>query len=189
MNQEEIKILKQMIRNKHREYVLLGALLPYGLKVWWKVLNERQFNHILEINDGYAIIYRSYNIVVDEFIKYKLDPCLFMYKFGHQVRNLANNYIKHFKKNHHRVLNSSNQNENLADVHADTHTVEWDKYNAKLEYYLSFCKNEYEKNLLILKSQGYSNVEVATKLHVNSKKIENDLYIIRKNIRNNEIYI
>ena len=125
--------------------------------------------------------------MLDEFIRYQLDPCLFLCKFGYTVRNQANNYIKIFKKNHHSILNDHETSDEMQ--YEDQQMNEAQKCHNTLDYYLSFCKNDYEKNLLILKSQGYSNLEVAKKLHVKTKKIENDLYVIRKNIRNNEIYI
>ncbi len=183
MTKEQEKILKNMIYRKRINYLLLASVLPYGLAVWKKVLTKRNFNDLLEINDGYAVVYRSYNVVVNEFIQYKLKPCMFMLKFSTKIWQLGNNYITSLSTDKHKVLNSYRTTKNSLQSFEDNE----DKY--LYNYYSSFCENDLQTNIFYLKIKGYTNDEIAQQLKITRRKVEYNLYVIRKKYQSNNIYI
>ncbi len=189
MDKQQVALLQEMIDHQRFDYLLLGSVMNYGLKIWRKLINRKRFEDVLEINDGYVIVYRSYGIVLHEFIKYKLDPCLFLTKLGAKIWQLGANYIRSFQTNCHKVLNGEKaEGNNIIPEHMleiQEHNDDGDMY----QYYSSFCENEMQSKIFYLKSMGYTNEEVARSLKIPRKKVEYNVYVIRKKYQSYNIYI
>lgn len=177
MNNQQLELLNQMIKTKQKEYILFASLIPFGLKLWNKILIKYKVNNVLELNDGYIVLYKSYNKVLDEFIDYKLDSSLFLIKFADKIYKYGNNFIRTITNKSHHILNNylpiDQIYEKIKDPIVNDANTFW------IDDYLSWCK-PYYRDLIRLKYKGYTNYEISNILHINSKKVENDLYFIRK---------
>ncbi len=162
MDHNQEKLLKEMINKKRFDYNLLATVMNYGLKVWKNILSKRNFKDILEINDGYCVVYHSYNAVIEEFIKYRLDPSMFLVKFASKIWQIGNNYITSLSGNHHHVLNKNFKDEYSEDAIYDKNNKEEPMIGIEAyQYYSSFCENKLQGEIFQLKAKGFSNQEIA----------------------------
>ncbi len=138
-----------------------------------------------------ANVYRSYNIVVDEFIQYDLDPAMFLLKFSHKIWQVSNNYINSLSGVYQQILNTCSTSLPTEENELDLLAIdEENHYNQETyDYYASFCDNQVQSNIFFLKTKGYTNSEIAQYLKIPKRKVEYNLGIIRKKYQINNIYI
>lgn len=182
MKNDQYELLLNMIKKKKIDYELLGNVMPYAKKVWYNEIKKYNFEFLFEIDDGICLIYDSFNKTVDEFIKYDLDPVLFLTKFALRIRRNTQNLIRSNKINGHYVLNNHDSLEKNGDL-----IIVDDSVNTSLllDNLYNYCKKNIEKKIIEMKIIGYTNIEISKILRISKKKVENILYILRRKLETN----
>lgn len=165
MNDEELIYLFLVIKNDWAFNYLYQRYLNL-IKSFTKKIFYKFFSIPLELNDfdtiAYLIFYQS--VINFQERKNKLFKNFFL-------NNLKWGLLKYFKKyigKNHQILNlaSSYQDyllNNNFSYYDQFKQIEWNDLN------LSF----FERNVLKLKYQGFSNQEIVTKLNLNYKQVDN----------------
>ncbi len=186
MKEEHIKLLNSMINSKKIDYLLLADLMPYCLKIWQNETIRFNMQTVFDRDDGISIIYIAYKETINEFINYKLDPCLFFCKFVVRVRTKSLNFIRSHKKVADHILNSNFHYPN--DENKQNDIIE---YNYQLSHYLDciydILKKDIHKTIIKMKIDGYSNIEISKKLNIPTKTVENNIFLIRKKLEKSNI--
>lgn len=182
MNDNQYELLKSILKSNKIDYLLLASLMPYALTIWNNEILKSNLNTFFDRDDGITLVYKTFNNVIKEFIEYKLDPCLFMVKFSTKIKHNTYNFIRSFKSHGHYILNNVVNNE---EISYEPNYIE--DYNTKysLEFIHEFLDSDLDKKIIDLKIKGYMNHEIAEILNIKCKKVENNLYLIRKKLTSN----
>lgn len=184
--------MKQLNLEKYNDYELV-YLAKEQHEIAYEILQKKYEPIIVNLAKKFSQVYKKIGLDICDYIlegKLALDKAInnFNDKYNNIFFTHAINYIKYsfyeLVKNSKKDIclnNSISWSEQIDYLYKDGRIDSIESYELVK---LIFAKlNNMEKQIVILKIQGYSYEDIANKLKIDRKKVDNILSKIRKNLR------
>lgn len=168
---------------------LFRRLKPLAYKWAYKIVKIKYHNLPLEIEDCESLIYLSFKKIIDAFANNEFTAEIFLVNYVNEIKYNILKYCTKFITKKQSILNNYLPIETTSIV--ERNELDEQEEQERIMFFINelyiFFKSDFHKKILLLKVQGYTELEISKILNCKKKKISNAFLKMKTLVKNSRL--